>query len=667
MKKARKNRVRGQRRPSQKRKRKGSNERVQVNTEKSAKPMIGELSLHRDGYGFVVCTEAGGDDLFIPAKYIGDALHTDLVEAIPVSGRAGKMEGRIRKIVERRVKSLMGRLEKHENTYQVIADDRRVKHRIQIPSNKLSGAKHGDNVVVEIVSYPQGEKLMAGFVQIVLGKRGDVDTEKAAVVYRYQLVREFPDEVEAEARKVREDFLSMDGTYEGRTDLRKIPFVTVDGETAKDFDDAIAVRTEEDGTITLWVAIADVSNFVKVGSALDDEAFERGTSVYFPGDCIPMLPEALSNDSCSLMPGEDRLTVTAEMKIDKYGNVIDSRFYKSVIKSVERMTYTAIKRILVEKNSSVRGKYSSLLSEFELMEECYKRLRKNRLDRGTIDFDLPEPEIVIDMKGDISDIVRADRHVGHMIIEEFMVAANEAVARFLTENDMDCIYRVHETPPEDKLKEFAILMHNLGYKFRIKKHVKSADLAKISAAVKGKPEERMVNHMLLRSMSQAVYSDENQGHFGLASGCYCHFTSPIRRYPDLVVHRLLTNAISRSHDLTISQVAEHCSRRDRVAMQAEREMAKLYSALFMKDRISEEFDGIISHITKFGFFVELIDYFVEGLVHISTMDDDKYTFNEEGYKIVGKKSGKLFAIGDRVRIEVDGVDVANREIMFLLV
>jgi len=335
------------------------------------------------------------------------------------------------------------------------------------------------------------------------------------------------------------------------------------------------------------------------------------------------------------------------------------------------MTYTGVKRILVEKDKKVREEYGDIISQLETMERCFSYFRKERVRRGSIDFDLPEPEIVIDMQGDVSEIVRSERHIGHMMIEEFMIAANETVARFLTERETGCIYRVHEVPPEEKLKEFALLLHNLGYKVNISKNASTGKLGKVVDAARGKPEERLINNMLLRSMSQAMYGDENLGHYGLASKCYCHFTSPIRRYPDLIVHRLLGRAIEQTSGglakLNLKEIAEHCSRRERVAMQAEREMAKLHAALFMQDRIGDEYDGVISHVTKFGFFVELIDFFVEGLVHISALDDDRYFYHEEEMQLIGKKGKKKYKIGDRVRIEVEEVDIPNREILFLLV
>lgn len=634
---------------------------------------IGELRLHRDGYGFVVSARAGEPDAFVPARFIGDAMHTDVVEVRVMPGREGKLEGRITRVVEHRVKGLMGRIERYGDAFQVVADDRRVRHRIFVKTDKIYGAKHGDNVIVNIVGYPSGDTPMVGEVAKVLGKRGEEPTEKAAVIARHQLKREFPSAAERDADAVAK-FMDERG-YEGRVDLRKIPFVTIDGETAKDFDDAVAVEKLDNGNIRLWVSIADVSFFVRPQTALDSAAYERGTSVYFPGDCIPMLPEQISNGLCSLRPKEDRFTMTAEMDIDKQGKIARRKFYRSVINSKERMTYTQVKQILVEKDAAVCERYRDLVPRFELMEECHKRLRAERVRRGSIDFDLPEPEIVIDMQGSVADIIRADRHIGHMMIEDLMIAANESVAEFLTQKNAGCVYRVHEPPPAEKLTAFAVLMNNLGYKFRVSGEPGPGALARVVGMVRGKPEERLVNHMMLRSMSQAVYSPENGGHYGLASKCYCHFTSPIRRYPDLVVHRLLTNAIGGGSQRTgsgakvsnLGEISEHCSRRERIAMDAEREMAKLFAAFFTQGKIGEEFDGIISHVTKFGFFVELIDFFIEGLVHIDAIDDDKYFFEEKGMSLRGRKKKRVFKMGDKVRIEVTEVNIPDREILFALV
>lgn len=625
--------------------------------------VIGELRLHPDGYGFVISDSADREDVFVPARFINNALHTDLVEADVQSARDGRFEGRIIRIVERRVKRLIGRLEKMNGGFRVVTDDKRVRHTILISKANTAGAKHGQNVVVEILKYPEDSEPMRGRIFEVLGLRGDVGTEERAVVIRHQLRDEFPADVKKAA-----DEKSSGWHFEikHRKDLRAIPFVTIDGETARDFDDAVAVKKLDHKGFRLWVSIADVSYFVTPNDPVDSEAYERSTSVYFPKFCIPMLPEVLSNDLCSLVPGEDRLTMTAELELSSLGEVLSSKIYPSVIRSQRRLTYTQVKKVLVEEDEKIKHELGELVDKIRLMEECFKPLRKKRTERGSIDFDLPEPQIVLDVEGGIDQIVKAERHVGHMIIEEFMIAANEAVARYLTEKGMGCVYRVHARPERKKLFELSTLLHNLGYRINFKEDITPMDMSKIVKMIHGKPEERLVNHKLLRSLPQAVYSPENVGHFGLASKCYCHFTSPIRRYPDLVVHRLLKSA-AKHPNVSLKEVSEHCSRNERIAMAAEREMLKLHSALFMSDKIGMKFKGIISFVAKFGFFVELEEYFIEGLVRIEEIEGDRYRFEEESQSIVGRNRRNVFKIGYEVAIELESVDIKEREIIFKLV
>lgn len=635
------------------------------------KKIVGELRLHRDGYGFVTTGDPEEDDVFIPARYIGDALHTDLVEVEKIQGKGKKFEGRILNVVERRVKRLVGRLENVGRHYRVAADDLRIRKAIIIPQNKLGGAKHGQNVIVKILKYPEGDSPMQGEIMGILGKRGELETEKQAIIVHHHLPHEFSKKV-LEATSGCSKIMYED--LGDRIDLRNVNFVTIDGENAKDFDDAVAVRKLNGDVIRLWVSIADVSHFVPENYPLDAEAYKRGTSVYFPGSCIPMLPEVLSNNLCSLKPNEDRLTLTAEMDIGLSGEVVNRKFYKSIIKSRERMTYTAVKGILVEHDEGLCKRYKELIPDFKLMKVCFNRLRKKKVERGSIDFDLPEPEIVLDLQGAIDDIVRAPRHVGHMIIEEFMIAANESVAEFLTERNSGCIYRVHEPPQRDKIYELSILLNNLGYKIKLGDNVTSKRLAHVVEEVEGKPEGRLINTAMLRSLAKAVYSDENIGHYGLASDCYCHFTSPIRRYPDLVVHRILKRTLKKDKHgkgaigklYGLGEIAEHCSRRERIAMEAERDILKMHVAFFMKDKVGEKFDGIISHVTKFGFFVELNEVFVEGLVHKDSLPTDKYVFDENGYYLRGERTKVRYRIGDPVRVVIEEVNVPLKEVFFTL-
>ncbi|MFH1654292.1 MAG: ribonuclease R [Pseudomonadota bacterium] len=631
--------------------------------------VIGELRLHPDGYGFVIGGKTGQEDVFVPARYIGDAFHTDLVEASVEVGRKGLFEGRILRVVERRVKRLVGRLEQVGKIFRVVTDDKRVKHAIEIPKDKLFKAVSGDNVVAKITKYPHEGETMFGEVVEVLATRGAESTEERAVVIKHQLRDVFPKNV---LELAEEKNIGWHSEIPLRKDLRSLPLVTIDGESARDFDDAVYVERNNNG-YRLFVSIADVSFFVHPNDLIDSEAFERSTSVYFPKFCIPMLPEVLSNDLCSLVPNEDRLTMTAEISFSSSGDVTSSKFYPSVIKSKARLTYTQVKKLLVDHDEEVEKKLGDVATNLRLMEELFNQLRKRRLERGSIDFDLPEPEIVLDVEGEIDDIIKSQRHVGHMIIEEFMIAANEAVARFLTEKKRGCIYRVHERPQTKKLNEFSKLLHNLGYKVHFSSEIEPMDLAKIVGMVHGKPEERLVNHKMLRSMPQAVYSPENMGHFGLASSCYCHFTSPIRRYPDLVVHRLLKYVLKENRSpktdhqkANLIEISEHCSRRERIAMEAEREILKLHSALFMKDHVGEIFDGIISFVAKFGFFVQLQEYFIEGLVPIDSLKGEKYQFQVESGAIVGKRNSQKFQIGDSVKIKVESVKIPEREILFTL-
>lgn len=639
---------------------------------KSVKSVVGELRLHYDGYGFVVSDSPEREDVFIPARAIGYAMHRDIVEAQILPGRRGhKSEGRILRVIERGIRQVVGRFEKHARAAYVISDDLRVKRRILIPPEWIKNARHGQTVIVRITEYPSSNRPMTGMIVDVLGRRGEEDVETEVVIAKHELPTSFPKKVLEEASNVA--FRYRDVSVKGRKDLRDKVIFTIDGENAKDFDDAVGIEEVEGGLFRLYVSIADVSYFVRWGSLLDKEAYERGTSTYFPHRCIPMLPPILSEDLCSLKPYQDRFTVTVELDISRKGEVVGRRFYRSVIRSRARLTYTEIRQVLVDKNPSVISKHRELVPHFKKMEELCYILARKRSERGSIDFDLPEPEIILDMEGNPENIVKAERNIAHRIIEEFMIVANEQVASFLTEKGAGCLYRVHNYPETLKLREFQILINNLGYKVHIGKRPHPRLLADILRMADGKPEERLINSMLLRSLAQAVYSAENIGHYGLASSCYCHFTSPIRRYPDLIVHRLLIGILdgesvkeATAQRLRLQEIAEHSSKRERISMEAEREMVSLYKAMFMREKIGMEFDGIVSHVTKFGLFVELVDFFVEGLVHVSTLKDDKYVFSEEGRALIGRRTKKRFSIGDRVRVAVEDVSIERREIDFVL-
>lgn len=641
----------------------------------------GSISMHRDGYGFV-SPEGGGEDIFVPAKAVGSALHGDKVSLRTEKGRLGrgKLEGRVVAVLERANSRVVGRLEESRRGTIVVPEDIRIGTFFSIPAKGSApvNAVDGQQVVIEVTSWPVGGRPPEGRIIEVLGWPDDPEVEVQTVIRRFDLPHRFQPAALAEAQAVPEQVGRDD--LKGRVDLRKLPTVTIDGETAKDFDDAVSLRPEGDGW-RLWVSIADVSHYVKPDSLLDQEAYLRGTSVYFPDRCIPMLPERLSNGICSLNPHLDRLTMTAEMLFDKTGTMLESRFYPSVVASDARLTYTLVKQVIVDGNEKALDKQRSLVPMLMQMKELTLALMAMRRNRGSIDFDLPEPEIIIGLTGQTEAIVKSERNLAHQLIEEFMLAANEAVARFVTDQQLPFIYRIHEPPDPARLADFHDFILPFGFTLELQgDKVAPRALQQLIAEAEGKPEERMVNYGLLRCMKQARYSADNLGHFGLASGCYTHFTSPIRRYPDLIVHRLLRLALAQTEGsltkqqqreldrlgATLAEAAEHTSKRERVAMEAERDVVELKKLQFMQGKIGQEFDGFIAGVAGFGCFVELTEVFVEGLIHISTLVDDLYRFEEKDYALVGRR-GKVLRIGDPVRVRVVAVNPQARRIEFVLV
>ncbi|MCM0083458.1 ribonuclease R [Geomonas sp. Red32] len=633
----------------------------------------GRLSIHPDGYGFLA-PEEGGEDLFIPRRYLTDFMNGDIVEAQVVSTRRdGKREGRVTALVQRGVTSVIGRFEAAGKGGRVVPDDPRLFRDLFVAPGDTKGAREGQVVQATITSYPTATRGLEGIVAEVLGEANDPEVEVLTVIKKYELPHLFSKEVMAEAASAPQAV--EDEALKGREDLRGRTTVTIDGETARDFDDAVSVAREGDG-IVLWVSIADVSHYVTQGTKLDDEAYLRGTSVYFPDRCIPMLPEELSNGICSLNPQVDRLTMTAEMLFDPQGEMVKARFYPSVIKSAARLTYTTVRKVLVDKDPETMALHTHLLADLQLMEELALKLNKKRSARGSIDFDLPEPQIVLDLQGETTAIVKAERNLAHRIIEEFMLAANEAVASFLENTPVPSLYRIHENPDPLKLRDLAEFVFGFGYELPVlDDKVSPIALQKLLAEVEGKPEERLINEVLLRCMKQARYSAENLGHFGLAAPSYTHFTSPIRRYPDLVVHRILrrvlsgkmTGADKAQLEARLPEVALHTSRRERVAMEAEREMVDLKKMQFMRDKIGEEYDGFVTGVAPFGLFVELVDLFVEGMIPVATLPMDYWEHQEKAHALVGQHSRVSYRIADKVRVRVAGVNEARRQVEFALV
>ncbi|BCR04656.1 ribonuclease R [Desulfuromonas versatilis] len=636
---------------------------------------IGTVSIHRDGYGFVAPGD-GRPDVFIPARFLREAMHGDRVAVrIEHAGRFGKPEGRVIRVLERVHQTLVGRFEAGRGFGYVVPADPRLSHDILIPKGAAGTARPGQIVVARIDTYPERNRMPEGVIVEVLGEPDDPEVEILAIVHKHGLPNRFPAEVLEAAAQVPDRVRPED--LAGREDLRELPTVTIDGETAKDFDDAVAVRREKGQAIRLWVSIADVGHYVSEGSPVDREAYERGTSVYFPGRCIPMLPENLSNGICSLNPEVERLAMTAEMVFDAQGNRISSRFYPSVIRSRARLTYTEVASVLVERDPAAISRLGGELPvQLETMELLARRLMAMRRRRGSLDFDLPEAEIVLDLRGRPENIVRAERTIAHRVIEEFMLAANEAVASFLVDKGAPLLFRVHEPPDLEKLQAFQEFVGHFNYGFNLSgSRVDPAELQVLLAEVEGRPEERMINQVLLRSMKQACYSPDNSGHFGLAADPYCHFTSPIRRYPDLVVHRVLRQVLTRgqlppgqkSHlERELPGQGEQTSHRERRAMEAEREIVELKKCQFMAGRVGEQFDGIVSGVQPFGVFVELKEYFVEGLVHISSLTDDFYHFEEDLQRLIGENRRRELQVGSGVRVSVKNVNLERREIDFVL-
>jgi len=631
----------------------------------------GRLSCHRDGYGFV-SPEEGGDDIFIPARFLRENMHGDRVTVRIEGDRgSGKREGRIIRTLERGYSKIVGRFETSRNFGYVVPDEQRITHDIYIPLSAFGKAKSGQSVVVEITGYPTARGYAEGRIAEVLGWPDDPEVEVKTILAKFELPHVFSPGALEEARAIPQVPKTAD--MKGRADLREYVTVTIDGESARDFDDAVSVR-KEGGMIRLWVSIADVSHYVKEGSLLDMEAYARGTSVYFPDRCIPMLPEELSNGICSLNPHVDRLAVTAEMLFDPAGEMVEARFYPSVIRSRARLTYTTVRDLLENGPGDNSGIYEVFGDDLFLMKVLALRLMEKRRKRGSIDFDLPEPEIILDLQGQTEAILRAERNIAHRVIEEFMLAANEAVASYIHDSNTPSLYRIHENPDPVKLRDFREFIFNFGYEFQMDgDRVEPGELQRILRQAEERPEEKMINEVLLRCMKQARYSMENLGHFGLASSCYTHFTSPIRRYPDLVVHRILKLILAgklkesgrERLEKILPETAGHTSGRERIAMEAEREIVDLKKLQFMKDKIGEEYDGFISGVTAFGFFVELVEYFLEGLVHVSSLPRDFYHYAEKQHSLVGEHTGETFRIGEKIRVRVARVSLEKRQIDFI--
>lgn len=634
-----------------------------------AKTLRGEYQAHPRGFGFVVL-EDGTEDIFIAEEDQNGAFHGDQVEVLLKSASEGKRrEGKIVKILSHGTTRLVGYFQRNKNFGFVLPDNTRFIKDVFVPLERSKGAVTGHKVVVELTSYGGENKKPEGKVVEIIGHINDPGTDILSIVKRYDLPMEFPVKVLNQAERCGDSIIPAD--MAGRKDIRSWQTVTIDGEDAKDLDDAISIRKDGDNYI-LGVHIADVSNYVQEGSALDREAYERGTSVYLVDRVIPMLPHALSNGICSLNAGVDRLAVSCIMTVNPKGEIVDHEIAESVICVDERMSYTSVKKILEDHEEEECKKYQNLVPMFELMEELAGILRAKRKKRGSIDFDFPETRMVLDQEGHPVDIKPYDRNVATKIIEDFMLAANETVAEEYFWQEIPFVYRTHESPDEEKMKKLATFINNFGHSLHISNNeVRPKEIQKLLAKVEGTPEETMISRLALRSMKQAKYTPENTGHFGLAAPYYCHFTSPIRRYPDLQIHRIIKenlrgrmNEQRRVHYASIlEEVAKQSSERERRAEEAERETVKLKKVEYMEERIGEEFEGVVSGITKWGVYVELPNT-IEGLVHVTNMHDDHYDYYEDRYEMIGEHTGKAYKLGQEVAIRVIGVDHLQRTIDF---
>jgi ribonuclease R len=634
--------------------------------------VVGRVQTHPRGFGFVIPdrpVEGLEGDIFIAGANLNQAMHGDHVVARIERTTGERAEGRIVRILERGSSSLVGRFEMDESGMGFIVPfDRRVIMDVMIPTDERHDAKAGDMVVVEITRYPTATRSALGRVIEVLGDIEEPGVDTEIIIRKYGISDVHGEDAIEEAKRL--GGAVKDKDIKGRTDFRPRTTVTIDGEHARDFDDAITIEKLPNGNYWLGVHIADVAHYVPEGSALDEEAYERSTSVYFPERAVHMFPSELSTGLCSLNPNVDRLVQSCLMEIDRSGDVVRYEIHDGVIHSDARMTYTEVNAILTDRDPALMKKYAPLVGMFETMQELFKILNARRKRRGSIDFDLKEPEIILDDEGLVAQIIALERNVAHRLIEEFMLVANETVAQHLDENNVPTLYRIHEQPDPLKVEVFEDFITTMGYSLGTAPNaVRPRHFQKLVERIHGAPEEKPIAFLMLRTMQKARYDPTNSGHFGLAASNYAHFTSPIRRYPDLVVHRTLRESRQgmsgqRAEELTedLPEMGRHTSERERRANDAERELVQWKKVRFMADKVGDEFEGYITGVTAFGLFIELIEHFVEGMVHVSTMADDYYRFVERQHILRGENTGRVYRLGDRVRVQVVKVDMERRMI-----
>lgn len=632
----------------------------------------GIFTSHPKGYGFVT-VEGQQEDIFIPTEQVNGAMHMDTVQIVISPTTSGKRkEGTVTKILSHGMTEVVGTYEDNKTFGFVVPDNPKVAKDIFVPKERSMGAVSGHKVVVAITDYGKEGKKPEGKVTEIIGHINDPGVDIMSLVKAYNIPMEFSDKIMRQVENVSNEVSEAD--MAGRLDLRSWQMVTIDGEDAKDLDDAVSL-TKEGELYQLGVHIADVSNYVQEHSALDVEAKDRGTSVYLVDRVIPMLPHKLSNGICSLNAGENRLALSCIMMIDEKGKVVDHKIAETVIKVDRRMSYTSVKKILADHDETEREKYKELVPMFEMMERVAAILRKKRMKRGSIDFDFPETKIVLDKSGHPVDIKPYERNVATKMIEDFMLIANETVAQDYFWQEVPFVYRTHENPDEEKIKKLSTFINNFGYTLHIgQDEVHPKELQKLLLKIDGTEEEALISRLTLRSMKQAKYTTECTGHFGLATNYYCHFTSPIRRYPDLQIHRIIKDCLRgrmnakkiEHYERILPEVAKHSSEMERRADEAERETDKLKKVEYMKARLGEVFEGVISGVTAWGMYVELPNT-IEGLVHVTSLEDDYYQFSEETYELIGEHTNIHYKLGQTVHVVAVDADEVMRTIDFKLV
>jgi len=635
---------------------------------------VGRLQTHPAGYGFVTPErplDSGSGDVYISGPHLNDAMHGDrVVVRIERIKEGGKAEGRIIRILERSNSTLVGRYDRDDSGMGHVAPfDRRMLMDIFVPAGQEGGASPGEMVIVELTRWPTATRGAIGHISEVLGDIDAPGVDTEIIIRKHNIPDAHSDDAIAEALRLGTAVSERD--IRGRSDFRSLPTVTIDGEHARDFDDAITIEKLPNGNFWLGVHIADVSHYVQEGSALDREAYDRGTSVYFPERAVHMFPSELATGLCSLNPRVDRLVQSCFMEVDRRGQVVRHEFHDGVINSNERMTYTAVNGILTDRDPALMKQYAPLVPMFELMQELFQILNDARRRRGSIDFDLNEAEVIMDEGGVVEAIIALQRNVAHRLIEEFMLLANETVASYLEAQHAPALYRIHEEPDILKVAKFEEFISGFGYSLAAPANaLRPRHFQKLIERIHGKPEEKPIAFLMLRTMQKARYAPENLGHFGLAAPSYTHFTSPIRRYPDLVVHRalraarlgLLTDEAREEWTEELPEIARHTSEMERRADEAERELVQWKKVKFMADKVGDEFEGYVTGVAAFGLFIELIEHFVEGMVHVSTMADDYYRFVEGAHLLRGENTHKVYRLGDKVKVQVIRVNMETRQV-----